>query len=254
MCSIASWSGDVPTGLLSNLLLEMQCRGRDGTGIAFRDISATKSQTVSYRQAYSAASFVKMHQTELRRARQSKIGLCHTRRASAGMVIDPHNAHPFVCGKTFFIHNGFIRNWRSIDSTVSNDSIVLGPALEAFSDNPGKTLDVTKFVGNMAVAWMRRDVTRCFKVNQDLVSCNIIWEDKENASHSLCLVCSTREIVEAALKKLDVEVKYTFVELDEGVVYLLTPGGVEAEASLTVAAESYEDTVAGNQTKLSLPE
>jgi hypothetical protein len=252
MCSVATWSGDVPTGLLSNLLLEMQRRGRDGTGIAFRDVSAAKSQTVSYRQAYSASSFVKMHQAELRRARQSKIGLGHTRRASAKMVIDPYNAHPFVSGKTFFIHNGFIRNWKLVDPTVSNDSIVLGPTLEAFGDSPSKTLDMSKFVGNMAVAWMRRDVARCFKVNQDLVACNIIWEDKDKASHKLCLVCSTKEIIEDALKKLTITMEWKFVELSEGTVYVVTPDGLEQEASMTVAAESYEDTTAGNQTRLSL--
>lgn len=252
MCFVTAWSGKLPTGLLSNLLTAMQCRGRDGTGIAFRDFTGAKPQTVSYRQAYSAAAFVKMHQPELKRARQSPIGLAHARRASSGMVIDPHNAHPFVCGKTFFIHNGFVRNWKTIDPTVTNDSIVIGPALEEFSKQEpvGDLLDMTKFRGIMAVAWMRRDVVRCFKINQDLAAVNILWIDADGKTHPLCLVCSKKEAVEEAIQKIDCE--YQVVELAEGTVYRITDNGPEVDATLKVDSSCYEEDAVGSQTKLTL--
>ena len=226
MCTCLAWSGELPVGLLSNLLVAAMCRGKDGTGIAFREYGE-KPQTVSYRQSYSARTFVKAHQDELRRARKSKFGLGHTRRASLAMKVDAHNAHPFLFGKTFYIHNGLIRNWKSIDPTVTTDTMVLGPTLDAYAKRgAGGELDLFKFEGIMALAWLRGDNLQCVKVNQDLTSVVLEWTpDGETTPRKSCVVVSKFEIFEEATRHIKVSCEYVEIELAEGVVYNITPDG-----------------------------
>lgn len=256
-CAILAWSGELPVGLISHLLVTAQCRGRDGTGVAFREASKAnkdKMQSVSFRQSYSAKTFVALHQDELRRARVSPVGIAHTRRASLGMSLTAQNAHPFLSGKTFFIHNGLIRNWRSIDPSVTTDSMVLGPTLDAWAKAPTIGLDVSKFVGMMGVAWLRGDNAYCFKVNQDLTAAEIVWTTSSGAKKQVCVVASTLPIIERALSHTNVSAEIREIELDEGHVYAVTPGGPIPVAGLTVNQDCYEEDSVAALTRLTVAE
>jgi predicted glutamine amidotransferase len=120
MCAIIGWSGKLPKGLLSRLLMQAETRGRDSTGVAFRTVDEkSKANNLCYRQIVPARTFTDLHKKFMGDARRSIRGIAHTRRASPGMPIDNTNAHPYTypygsLGKYFFAHNGRIHNWTQL--------------------------------------------------------------------------------------------------------------------------------------------
>lgn len=120
MCAIISWSGKLPKGLLTKLLLASETRGRDSTGLAFRSCDdAGVPSNVCWRQVVPARTFASIHPEFMSDARRSQRGIGHTRRASPGMPINNANAHPYTWpygpqSRYLFAHNGRIENWNDI--------------------------------------------------------------------------------------------------------------------------------------------
>ena len=119
MCSILSWSGLLPKGALTRLLVQSESRGRDSTGVAFRTLDeAGRAMNLCYRQTVPARTFVELHKKFMSDARRSRQGIAHCRRASPGMPVDNPNAHPYVYPASsrgfLFAHNGRIENWRDV--------------------------------------------------------------------------------------------------------------------------------------------
>lgn len=114
MCAIIGWSGLMPKGLLSKLLVQAESRGKDSVGMAYR----VDGKNVCYRHAVPAREFVTSSEKLVGEARRSLRGLAHTRRASPNMPVDNANAHPFGFWKYFFAHNGRITNWQELKNAL----------------------------------------------------------------------------------------------------------------------------------------
>lgn len=263
MCAIVGWSGDLPKGTLSLLLIESEARGIDSTGIAFKD---SEKRAVCYRQAAPAHVFLRTNQKHVAQARHSAIGIAHTRRASRGMPVDGINAHPFAFWKLFFAHNGFVSNWKPLASqliarandatptddagkkrvafelkyakAITTDSMVLGPFIE--------TRDFSHIAGSLGLVWMSLHGVWAMHAKKELVGAKIIWNYKKDPSkiRALTVVGSTIKIISDALAKTpDIEYDLQPVELVEGTVYKLTPTDIvedgEAQLSAELAADEF---------------
>lgn len=263
MCAISGWSGKLPKGLISRLLVRMEVRGRDAIGIAFR----LDGLNTSYRQAVTATEFVadKENSTILGDARRSLRGIIHTRRASPGMPIDDRNSHPFGYWRYFFAHNGKIQNWKEIKtllidhfrseakkfradgdegktktaeycvdycSKITTDSMVLGPYIES--------RDFSAIVGCMGLVWMRGSNVYTFRYAKEAVAATIAWryvkdqKDETTEDHIVTIVASTPQIIQSAIEKVpDIEFDMGEPkEFAEGRIFKVEPTGLLDEGKV----------------------
>lgn len=111
MCGIFGWYcwGDYrpPPGLLPELALRNESRGKDAAGIAFRGpdgITVIKDKG-------PASQFVEaVSPDDWARAAQSKIVLGHTRAQTKGSPDNNENNHPVIFGGWTVVHNGHVVN------------------------------------------------------------------------------------------------------------------------------------------------
>jgi len=260
-CAIIGWNGKLPKGLLTQLLLKSERRGRDSTGLAFR----AGGSTVSYRQAIPASEFVSDPDNNkfLGDARRALMGIAHTRRASPNMPIDNKNAHPFLYWKYFFAHNGKIQNWRELQAQLvvhftevvaksegetrktaewcinycrnaQTDSKILGPYIH--------TEDFTPIVGCMALVWLKGDDVYTTRMAKEATATTVVWryinppKGEVIEDNMVTLVGSTHEIINDAFKSLARTIEYDcgeFFDFPEGVIYKVTPTGLVEHKKLS---------------------
>lgn len=277
MCAIIGWKGNLPKGLMTRLFVESEERGKDSTGVAFR----VAGKNVAYRQAVPASTFVRENPKNMGDARRSLAGIGHTRRASRGMPINNQNAHPFGFWKYFYVHNGFVQNWKEIKDLLkvhymelkakaidqgneeaarqyeyyyefvagaTTDSMILGPYIDA--------RDFSSIIGCMALAWIRGENVYTFRVAKEAVAANVMWRYKEEVDgqpagvdQMITIVASTGEILEKAflaVSKIEYNIKW--MDYDEGHVYRIDATGLVDEGAVPNARgqEDYESSVAGN--------
>lgn len=267
MCSIIGWTGELPKGLLSALLVEAESRGRDSTGIAFY----LDGNSRGYRQAIPAHAFVKKNNKECGEARRAHFGLAHCRRASRGMPIDNRNAHPYAYGRTFFAHNGSIQNWEDLKkarlatietqlgnsptddekkglearkrylTAVTTDSMILGPYISQ--------RDFSEVKGSIGLVWMRDDSVYVMRSAKELEATTIIWKpmekskEKEDTIHSVTVAASTKRIISDALVSLkNIECEYSWTELAENRLYQLAPDKILDKGPISTNTENSTDT------------
>jgi len=282
MCAIISWKGKLPKGLLTQLLLKSERRGRDSTGVAFR----LASSTVSYRQAVPANEFVSDPENNkfLGDARRAMSGIAHTRRASPGMPIDNRNAHPFLYWRYFFAHNGKIQNWKSLQqrlidhySQVANsatddesrksaewcvhycrniqtDSKVLGPYIH--------TENFSLIEGCMALVWLKGDEAFTLRMAKEATATSVIWryivppKDEEIEDHMVTIVGSTHEIIDDSLKSLSKVIEYdrgSFNDFPEGIIYKIEANGLKEHKRLDQKPVAMEDQFTSEEVKDETP-
>lgn len=279
MCAITGWAGKLPKGVLTQLLINAEERGRDSTGVAFR----LEGRNKSFKSAVSATEFVneKENQNFLGHARRSLRGMAHTRRASAGMPINDDNAHPFLYWHVLFAHNGKVQNWKEIkafliehfqnslakvkaaspeneelikthefclrySTKITTDSMVLGPYI--ISRN------FSSIVGCMGLVWMHMSNLYCMRVAKEATSANIIWryrddvdpkvldKDADFQDHMVTLVASTREIILKSFERLKtIEFDVVEKDIEEGRVYKVDPTGIVDEGAVPINATHIED-------------
>lgn len=236
MCAITGWCGQLPRYFLTFLLKEMETRGVDSTGIAYRFWDARDNpqrwKNICYRQKLEARRFASENDGVMSDARRSLRGIGHTRRASPGMPINAANAHPFKFGKYFFAHNGRITNWedrkeqlvksleeelltlgedRSTDRrdvsaqlefvrAISTDSQVLGASISA--------RDFSTVIGSMALVWMKGPDVFTFRYGKEAVVAVVTWKYREDLKgedvkagdvQTFTVVASTRAILTEAI-------------------------------------------------------
>jgi predicted glutamine amidotransferase len=259
MCAIIAWSGNMPTGLLYQLLHSAEHRGKDSTGVAFWQKDIGKNFIV--RHAVSATTFTKINSAHVASAQKAVRGIAHTRRASPRMPINNENAHPFTYESWVFAHNGVVRNWVELRQAamtnlekqvvdepklqskmdyvkkITTDSMILGPAIESN--------DFTPVIGCMGLVWLRGDKVFAFRSKKELTAAKVIWqeENKENAKeHSLTLVASTWNIIENSLARLS-NCIYEAEEIimKENELYELYPNEVASIGQLPVNAQNQSD-------------
>lgn len=238
MCFIAAWksTGPLPRGLISRLMIEGQCRGIDGAGLAYRVThdNGEKPENIGFKRAMKPSKFVLKHRNEILRARQSTVGLVHTRRASPRLPITTAASQPLWCGRTIYVHNGFVSNWKaerarqalaaeaskdvkraqSIDNDWITDSFALGPRLDE------DEVDLTELSGSMALAWLTRERVFAARLGKELEGFMLEWTDGATV-HTATMVASTVEIMNLALEKLKGDITAVHVPLKEGYLYEL---------------------------------
>jgi len=278
MCAIIGWSGKLPVKVMSRLLIQAQSRGKDSTGVGFRE----PGKVVSYRQAIDATEFVKLNQPALSRARKALCGLAHTRRASPGMPIDERNAHPFLFEKHLFAHNGKIDNWEELKTSYVNyyitvlaenkengvdlttelrekyakrvkyyseaktDSMILGTAIV--------DQDFTGVKGCMGLVWMKGNDVYVMRSAKELAAATLTWSYKtaptkgEDADepvgveHTVTIAASTEEIINKAVDSIDnISTELVFYTVDENKRYRLAPHVLFDEGPVPVNKENHAD-------------
>lgn len=161
MCGIAGFAiapGDRGrldiAGLTRALLLGIEHRGKDATGVAF----VSPSGRVRLAKRPEAASKFLGKRRGI--GANAIVGLLHTRAATQGSPANPANNHPIAVGDVIGIHNGVLWNDGDIFDTLGTpriaevDSEAIFAALHHY-DDAGAALELVD--GSYATAWV--DVT-----------------------------------------------------------------------------------------------
>jgi glutamine phosphoribosylpyrophosphate amidotransferase len=251
MCAILNWCGELPPGLLANLLVEMQSRGRDSTGISW--VTDTGKRML-LKHDVPANVFVENQAKHLAVIEKNRSGIAHTRRASKGMPVNVQNAHPFAYCGYVFAHNGIVQNWRSIREnyiatyvdeslkyakSIQTDSLVLGPMI--------RNKDFSEAVGSMGLVWISPDgKTWAMRSCKELESVMIEWESTDSTvKHKVSIVCSTVDIVynaiEATHKSTGIGYDANGTSMDEHVLYRNTEEGILDCGDVPVNEKNKED-------------
>ncbi|MDE2097324.1 MAG: hypothetical protein KGL39_08785 [Patescibacteria group bacterium] len=164
------------------LLEAASWRGRDATGIACVKINKLKEPAVVYKKAIKAGDFIDMDHYRRIERNFDDYGFVigHARSSTSdGWNLADENAHPFQFGPVTMVHNGTIRNYRTLDSGIEHpvDSAHVAACLSK-SDDPKEVLE--QLMGPFALVWHdARDGTLNFAKNNEkpLFFCFI---EKEN--------------------------------------------------------------------------
>lgn len=251
MCAIIGWSGQLPVGLLHQLLLAAEPRGRHSTGVAYWDEELNQNYVV--KQAVPAKVFAKINAERLKMIGKSRQGIAHTRNASPRMPINNLNAHPFVYDSYAFAHNGVVTNWRTIRdswlelekddplyryaSKIETDSMVLGPCI--------KNLDFESVTGCMGLVWLNGTELFVLRSMKEATAARLEWHKTNNGGatpNTAHIVASTWHIIESALARVkNVEYTATEIVLDENQVYKISADGVTNQGAVPVSHQNKPD-------------
>jgi predicted glutamine amidotransferase len=251
MCAIIAWNGQLPDGLLRQLLHKSLHRGADSTGIAYRGTDFT----VCTKQAVASTLFTKLNGEEMKKASASRAGIGHVRRASPGMPVNEDNAHPFKYKRMFYAHNGKIDNWRDVRDQLASvarvgndlkladkidayrtDSMVIGPSIER--------RDLSNLEGCMALAWMSGADVYAACVKKEMSIYRVRWSTlADDEPRTFTVVVSVPKILTealAAVKNLIVEHKLCY-SVNEGTVYKLETDEVYIDGVVPVSTKAHAD-------------
>ena len=188
---------------LKGLMLAMEDRGNDSTGLAFikdNDLEIIK-------KAKKAQEFIKSSQIDKAFLENPNIVIGHTRAATAGEVND-ENAHPFLKGSIVGAHNGIVSNCLEIDKKVNVDSEIIFQLLNKSNNNFEKTFK--RLSGSFAITWANlKEPNKVFLVRNELPLSVVyvpeiktyFWASTEYALRSVVgiLFKSTKEVWEPSL-------------------------------------------------------
>jgi len=274
MCTVIAWNGQLPKGLLTSLLIAAEVRGRDSTGVAWRDEEA-KSIRV-HKQAVEPRIYVEKSSRTLGEARRVAMGIAHTRRASSGMPVDSDNAHPFVYRGFVYAHNGKIDNWKELRDggmddllakqgasptvietikAARTDSQVLGPYI--------KERDFTPVVGCAGLVWLNGPNVYCFRTQKELAALVLTWVDTapdlagtDQAEQQVCIVASTLDIIHRAVSRTKTLALTNCAVVDqalaENTVYRVTQSGCVSEGVVSVNPNNHADAFTSGATDSTL--
>lgn len=143
--------------LARHMLLDIELRGHDATGFAFRD---SNNDIQIHKKDETASVFIKNRNLCL--PRRAGTAILHTRAATQGSVLNPGNNHPIRSGKFVGVHNGIIWNddeiFRAIGKDTQQaqvDSEAIWAAMMYGDLEPSAVLELLE--GSAAVAWLHDD-------------------------------------------------------------------------------------------------
>lgn len=264
MCAIIAWNGQLPDGLLRQLLHKSLYRGADSTGIAYRG----EDFTVCTKQAVASTIFTKLNGEEMKKASASQVGIGHVRRASPGMPVNEDNAHPFKYKRMFYAHNGKIDNWRDVRDQLAStarvggdlklaekidayrtDSMVIGPSIER--------RDLSNLEGCMALTWMSGADVYATCVKKEMSIYRVRWSTPaDDTLRTFTVVVSMPKILSdalSALKNVIVDNKLCY-RVEEGTVYKLEHDEVYVDGVVPVSVKAHADKFSSGLTLSSLNE
>ena len=248
MCTVLAWSGKLPTGFLSKLLVASQIRGTHSTGVAWRDKQDRGYSWI--KNAVSADKFVVKEAGVIKEAEEASHGIGHCRNASPNMPINPTNAHPFIWtgGKKniVYAHNGAVRNWKSVRSNlfldhskITTDSMVLGPLIEH--------KDISAAHGSFGLVWLQDNSVRVMRSAKELEYVIIDWVEEQEEKQAV-IACSLASIVQDVVKEFNGINSYVG-SFEEGVEYKLNVYGVEEIGQFKVSEVNHADKHSSSITK-----
>lgn len=135
--------------LFSNMLVADGVRGLHSTGA----IAASGERVTWYKDSVSGAELVSLPEYSewQRKNTQMKCLLGHNRYATMG-AHTVGNAHPFDEGRITLMHNGTLRNWRSLEDASYFD--VDSNLIAHLINKNGAEDTMSKLVGAWALAWV----------------------------------------------------------------------------------------------------
>lgn len=236
MCAIIGWNGQLPPGLLFQMLRAAEFRGRHSTGICSFD--AESSRNLSLKDAVPASVFVTSYRSEVSAAGRSRRGIAHVRNASLGMPINSHNAHPFKRGDLWYAHNGAVKNWRTLrgsDETITTDSMVLGKHIESGN--------FSALRGSFGLVWILGAKVFAARSAKELCGIKITWQSPAGTKISYAVV-SVFKIAEDAKECLAnaAEVNIENIDLDENFLYDIRADGIFAVKQLDFSNNNSQDS------------
>ena len=228
MCGIAGYSlstkEQVDTELLTmSLMLDIEHRGRDATGIAWYENGAVwyRKENVTAEQFIISGE----HQTP-----DARTVIIHTRAATQGRPEQNENNHPIITEHIAGVHNGIIMNDKAATRmlNLTRGAEVDSEVIFRILDN--KTIDKvgTTLEGDAAIAWLdSRD--KKDTLHLAALGGRPLWFGT-TANGSL-LFASTLEAVEVAAKCTKMELNHVYnmadgrsFTVDAGTVLGLDPG------------------------------
>lgn len=253
MCTVIAWSGKLPKGLLTQLLIHAESRGRDSTGVAYH----TNGRVIVHRQCVPASKFVADHQDLIKDARLSPAGIAHARRASPGNPVNNDNAHPFAYFQYVFAHNGRITNVNDLCNkrisvltakqslsekerrqlsyfrSCTTDSMIIGPYIH--------DRDFTDLVGDMGLVWMVKDHVYCMRSCKELSCATLTWSSSDDTG-VVTVAASTPAIINDAMSACnDIAFTSQFYIVEEHRIYNLTPTVLMDEGLVPVNPSNKHD-------------
>lgn len=128
-------------GIMAAMLMAIQSRGRDSTGVA--------AGGELYKRTGDAIDFV--DEIDLSPLSYQRRALGHTRAATTGAV-NVENAHPHHVGRVTGVHNGMISNWRELYTGGEVDTMAIWHVLSEYG--PDKIKEAfAEITGSCAAIW-----------------------------------------------------------------------------------------------------
>lgn len=239
MCGIAGFlvsknEGEVNVrGLASDLLLEIESRGRDATGAAWFDGDTVMLQ----KDALPARQFV----PNLELPQNARNVILHTRLGTKGTEYNNNNNHPVATGGIVGVHNGGVWNDDSlfrrmgieskrigeVDTEAIFAAIAYGTDINPNTGKPRLAADLLEVLGEItgsaAIAWLKVGGDPNVLELARISSSPLHWGQTAAGTF---IFASTKEAIERATKQNDLRiVHWDFAA--EGDYYLIREGRVD---------------------------
>lgn len=167
MCGIISYSGkdEVDVDLLKILLLQSQQRGTDSTGVGWIETKETKKVFKTIKDTIGSTDFVWQYDDEL--PKEQKNLVAHTRNSSTATSKTYDDAHPFMFSRLVGVHNGYISNYKALNTKYKLNYTVDSRTLYHLINEKGIKETLKEVRGSMALAWINPKGQLCLYRHQN---------------------------------------------------------------------------------------
>jgi glucosamine 6-phosphate synthetase-like amidotransferase/phosphosugar isomerase protein len=225
MCGIAGFCLNEkhkvrPAEVASQMLLDIEHRGTDATGMAF--ISTKTGQKVVNKKAVPATVFI---QSGHSRCKNVRTMILHTRYATQGSPKNSHNNHPITRGKITLTHNGHCQNDKALfkQLNVSRIGQVDSEAIVALiAYGKGTITERLEMIeGNAALAWIESKEPNTLHLARVRTSPLWVGQSREGS----LFYGSTKQTVENASIIAECELDWVY-EMKEGEYLRIVNGSI----------------------------
>lgn len=212
MCGIAGIVGKVDADVAERLIVSLQSRGKDASGIAV----ANGRTVYVYKTNVEAASFVQLPlwKKARNRMKDSHVVLLHTRAATHGSPTNNDNNHPIYTDDSLIIHNGVVDVSKKYESYGQTDTEQFLRAIEAYGGGITGIEGAARITsGWLAIAYQCLDNPNTVLLYKD-GSPIVAYEN-----NGTIIFCSEKKIIADAIQQKEDDFKVHV--LDAGFIYKL---------------------------------